>query len=195
MTMGVCYGGEITLDEEKMSLVAIDVETTGLSARSGGRIIEVGAVVVENGTLGEEFNSLVNPGVKIPGSATRIHGITNTMLRHQPPPNSVFRQLQKFMGRSTLIAHNAAFDMAFLRAEFTRMDWEFDYRQICTLRMSRQLLPGLANYKLATVHKYLYGSKSCGSRRHRALADAQMAGRIWLRLFERGQDNSGSMIS
>lgn len=106
--------------DDKGIYVAIDVETTGLSTRTGGRIIEIGAVALNNGKLGAEFQSLVNPGVAIPASAQRIHGISSAMLQDRPVPEHAFSRLREFIGTSTLIAHNAVFDMAFLHSEFRR---------------------------------------------------------------------------
>ena len=106
--------------DDKGIYVAIDVETTGLSTRTGGRIIEIGAVALNNGKLGAEFQSLVNPGVAIPASAQRIHGISSAMLQDRPVPEHAFSRLWEFIGTSTLIAHNAVFDMAFLHSEFSR---------------------------------------------------------------------------
>ncbi len=164
--------------------IAIDVETTGLSPRHGGRVIELAAVALEDNDLGEEFQSLINPGVHVPKVVQRIHGITDAALQGQPPPEYVFRQFQAFIGTGTLIAHNAPFDMGFLRAEFKRQDIAMQNPNLCTLKMSRKQLPGLPDYKLATVYRHLFGELPVDPQ-HRALADARMAGRIWLEIMER----------
>ena len=163
--------------------IAVDVETTGLSPRYSARIIEIAAVALKNNGLAEEFQSLINPGVNIPKVVQRVHGITNAALRGQPPPEYVFRQFREFIGSDTLIAHNAPFDMGFLRAEFSRQGLEMQNHNQCTLQMSRKHLPDLPDYKLATVYRHLFGELPADPQ-HRALADARMAGRIWLALMK-----------
>ncbi|VAW38111.1 hypothetical protein MNBD_DELTA03-208 [hydrothermal vent metagenome] len=169
--------------------IAIDVETTGLSPRFGGRIIEIAAVIMSADGFGAEFQTLINPGVNVPVAAKRVNGISTAMLRNKPEPPDVFPEFKEFIGGHTLLAHNAAFDMGFLRSEFLRLNMETHNPNICTLKMSRKLLPGLPDYKLATVYRHLFG---CLPReaRHRALTDAKMAGRIWLELTKRGNKHA-----
>jgi len=161
--------------------IAVDVETTGLSPRYGARVIEIAAVALNDDGLAAEFQSLINPGVNIPKVVQRVHGITNTALQGRPPPEYVFSQFREFIGSATLIAHNAAFDMAFLGAEFRRQGMDMLNPNICTLKMSRKRLPGLENYKLETVYRHFFGTLPPVPR-HRALVDAGMAGRIWFEL-------------
>jgi len=163
--------------------IAVDLETTSLSARHGGRIIEIAAVALADDGLEAEFQSLINPGVPIPVGAQRVHGITADLLQGQPSPEYVITQFRKFIGVDTLIAHNAQFDVNFLKYEFNRFGLDMVNRNICTLSMSRRCLPGLQNYKLATVYRHLFNELPGG--RHRALTDARMAGRIWQELIKR----------
>ncbi|MFW8602363.1 PolC-type DNA polymerase III [Desulfobacterota bacterium M19] len=163
--------------------VAVDVETTGLSPRYGARVIEIAAVVLQHNSPAVEFQSLVDPGVPVPAVVQRINNITDAVLQGQPKPEDVFTQLREFIGTNTLIAHNAVFDMGFLRAEFSRQGHEMSNPSVCTLQMSRNLLPGLPDYKLATVYRHLFGELP-QEPRHRALTDARMAGRIWLELMK-----------
>jgi DNA polymerase III epsilon subunit family exonuclease len=186
LTQGVWYGenmkSEILRPNERY--IAVDVETTGLSPRHGARIIEIAAVALNDNGLAEEFQSLINPGVNVPKVVQRVHGITNAALRGQPPPEYVFSQFSSFIASNTLIAHNAPFDMGFLRAEFKRQNMEMRNHNQCTLQLSRKRLPGLPDYKLATVYRHLFGELPADPQ-HRALADARMAGRIWLELKKR----------
>ncbi len=101
--------------------IAVDVETTGLSPRRGHRVIEIGAVAIENGWLGHSFHRLINAGVRIPASATHVHGITTDMLNNAPPPKIAFEEFRQFLGNATLVAHNAAFDISFIKSEMARM--------------------------------------------------------------------------
>ena len=165
--------------------IAIDVETTGLSPRFGARVIEIAAVVLSANGFGLEFQSLINPGVNVPIAARRVNGISTAMLRNQPKPPEVFKEFKKFIGDHTLLAHNATFDMNFLRSEFLHINIEMSNPNICTLKMSRKLLPGLPNYKLATVYRHLFGHMPRDAS-HRALTDAKMAGQIWLELTKKG---------
>jgi len=162
--------------------VAIDVETTGLSPRNGHHIIEIGAVAIEDGRMTEEFESLVKVEKKIPQKVQRIHGISNEMLLNQPKLDEIFPQLRFFLKNSIIIAHNAWFDMNFLRHEAKRLSATLNNRYICTMEMSRKYYPGLPNYKLDTVYRHLFGAIATDIRRHRALDDARMAARIWMEM-------------
>jgi DNA polymerase-3 subunit epsilon len=165
-------------------VVAFDVETTGLSPHRGHRVIEIGAVRVVNGAFGEEFHSLIDCGGSISMSAQRIHGITPAMLRGQPPPTDVFAAFRDFIGRAPLAAHNARFDMSFLRNEFSRLGWPLPNRSLCTLEACRQRLRMLPDYRLETVARRLVGPQPPGSREHCALDDARLVARVWVALAE-----------
>ncbi|MBN2180148.1 MAG: 3'-5' exonuclease [Deltaproteobacteria bacterium] len=165
--------------------VALDVETTGLSPRKGHRIIEVGAVAIEYGKPVGELSSLVNSGRKIPCQTARIHGITDAMLTNQPLPDEIMPRLWDFLKDSIVIAHNARFDVEFLRHEFGLISLQLENKAVCTLEMSRKLYPGLPNHRLNTVYRYLFGEKPANVQRHRALDDAKMTAAIWLEMVKR----------
>ncbi|MCX5846612.1 MAG: 3'-5' exonuclease [Deltaproteobacteria bacterium] len=160
--------------------VVLDVETTGLNAARGDRIIEIGAVVVQNGAIIDEFHSFVKPPKQISKSAQLVHGITDAMLIGQPTPEEVFPQFYDFIKNSVLVAHNAKFDIGFLRIEFPRHRLSLNHRYICTLEMSRQHFPRLSNHKLGTVYRHLVGKSTADIQAHRALGDAHMVAAIWL---------------
>lgn len=164
--------------------VVIDVETTGLSVGYGDRVIEVGAVAVDGGEILAEFGSLIRVEKSIPRRVSRIHGITNDILAGQPLPNEVYPALRDFVGDSVLVAHNARFDLAFLRQEFGRLGYRFDNRSVCALEIARRRLPLLSDHRLETVYRHLFGALPEGGRRHRALDDARLAARIWEELRE-----------
>ena len=124
--------------------VVVDLETTGLSPRHGHRIIEIGAVAVEDGAVVEEFTTLIDAGVPIPPTVQAIHGITDEMLEGQPKPEEALPRFSAFIGDSVLVAHNAAFEVTFLRHEFARLKLGFPNRHVCTLEMSRRRLPAPA---------------------------------------------------
>jgi DNA polymerase-3 subunit epsilon len=163
-------------------IVAFDVETTGLSPGRGHRVIEIGAVRIVDGALSDEYHSLIDCGGSISMSAQRIHGITPAMLRSQPQPAAVFTAFRDFIGQAPLVAHNARFDMSFLRHEFGRLGWPLSNRSICTLEACRRRMIRLPDYRLETIARRLLGLLPIDSRKHRALDDARLVARVWLAL-------------
>ena len=161
-------------------LVFIDVETTGLDPRRGHRIIEIGAIAMEANQIISEFQSFVQVNYLIPRHVSKIHGITNDMLVGQPTPEQIYPEFKDFISDSLLIAHNAMFDIGFLRSEFNRLNQRFPNPSICTLKISRRRYPRLPNYKLATVYSHLVGEQPVNAKKHRALDDARMVAAIWL---------------
>lgn len=121
--------------------VVFDVETTGLDPARGHRIIEIGAVAVSGDTMGEEFQSLIHTGAPIEKAARKIHGITQEMLVGQPDAKEVVTLFKDFIGASTLVAHNAPFDVGFLQWECMRAGLILNCRYRCTLKMSRKQFP------------------------------------------------------
>ncbi|MDX9746140.1 MAG: 3'-5' exonuclease [Syntrophales bacterium] len=160
--------------------VAFDVETTGLNYSTGHRIIEIGAVLISNGSILGQFSSLINPNKKISRNAQKIHKIKEEMLMDQPRPEEVYPKFEDFIKYSTLVAHNAPFDMAFLRQEFHLLHLDLNHPYVCTLDLSRRRFPHLANHKLSTVHRHLFGNQQNNFQAHRALDDARMVAAIWL---------------
>ena len=167
--------------------VVLDFETTGLSPARGHRIIEIGAVALRAGEPVSEFHSLINPARSVPKTIQEIHGIDNEMLISQPPPDEVIPEFRDFIGASTLIAHNAQFDLGFLRNEFGLLGFNLANRSFCTLEISKELCPGLPNYRLETVYEHLFGNfEESKVKRHRALDDARLTAKIWLELERMG---------
>ncbi len=164
-------------------LIAIDVESTGFSPARGDRVIEIGAVVVEHRRIAGEFHSLVNIGQRVPLSAVRVHGITENMLAGEPGPQDVFPRFQDFIGGSVLLAHNAPFDVGFLRHEFGRLGMGLTNQYRCTLALSRRRFPNLRDHKLETVYRHLFGPPPEGTRIHHALDDARMVALVWLEMM------------
>jgi DNA polymerase III subunit epsilon len=169
--------------------VILDIETTGLSPCRGHRIIEIGAIALENGHPAEEFCSLIKVDRTIPLEVQQIHGITDEMLAGEPGAEEVLPRLYDFLGDGVIVAHNARFDLGFLRHEFARLSLPLRNRSLCTLQMSWRLYPRLPDHKLDTVYRHLFGEIGGNIRRHRALDDARMAARIWMEI----QQTYGSM--
>lgn len=165
-----------------MRYVVFDVETTGLFVERGHRIIEIGAIEFMNGLIGKEFHSLIDIGKPVSKAVQKIHGITTAMLAGQPQPQEVFASFRQFIGDSTLVAHNADFDVWFLRYEYWRLKHTLSNPCRCTLKLSRKRYPGLPDYKLETVAKHVLGIEVDRGRRHRALDDARLTARIWIEM-------------
>lgn len=165
-----------------MEVIIFDVETTGLSPERGDRIIEIGAIKILGERIVDEYESLISLTAPISPHAQSVHGISSMMLRGQPDPHVVFSSFRKFIGTASLVAHNVQFDSRFLRAEFGRLGYGLPNRLECTLRLSRQSLAKLPNYKLETVYRHLGGVVTIEMQRHRALDDARMAAFVWLAL-------------
>jgi len=162
--------------------IVCDVETSGLSPRHGGRVIEIGAVACEDGQIVEEFGTLINVDCSIHWAAERVHGISRRMLAGMPEPEEVWRAFQSFIGGCPVVAHNATFDAAFLRHEMTMLGMHMNNRFFCSLALSRKCLPHLPNHRLATVAQHLLGALPPTIRLHRALYDARLAAKIWMAL-------------
>ncbi|MBV5339473.1 MAG: 3'-5' exonuclease [Deltaproteobacteria bacterium] len=164
--------------------IAVDVETSGLSVQRGGRVIEIGAVVLQGGVIVAEFGSQIDTGASISYGAFLVHGISEGMLSGQAAPEHVWSSFLKFAGDAPLVAHNAPFDSGFIRHELVLLGCELPNQWHCTVRLARQKLPQLPNHKLDTVYRYLFGGLPKSVQRHRALDDARLAARIWARLTE-----------
>jgi DNA polymerase-3 subunit epsilon len=162
--------------------VVVDLETTGLSPRHGHRVIEIGAVAVENGAIAGEFSTLIDAGVPIPPEVQAIHGITDEMLEGQPRPEEVLPRFYDFIAGSVLIAHNAVFDIRFLRHEFARLKIGLPHRYVCTLEISRRRFPRLADHTLETIYLHLFPDPDFLRQNHRALDDARMTAKIWMKM-------------
>lgn len=160
-------------------VVVIDLETTGFSPLRGHRIIEIGAVALQGGGVIGEFHSLIDPGRSVPLAAVRVHGITEAQLQGQPTAAEVLPRLHRFLDGSPLVAHNAPFDINFLRHEFARFGLGVTPPCHCTLRLCRRLFPRLPNHRLETVSRHLFGDTGSGPL-HRALADARLTARVWM---------------
>lgn len=165
--------------------VAFDVETTGLSPFSD-RIVEFGAVRFRaDGTELERLQILVHPGCSIPAQVSRIHGITNAMVRSCPTLEEVLPQIQAFLStpKALLLAHNATFDVRFLTASFRRHKASMPANPVVDLlKLVRHSLPALSNHRLETVARHL---RIANTTEHRALADAVIVRQVFHHLLQR----------
>jgi len=161
--------------------VVFDLETTGAKAPPC-RITEIGAYRIRGGKITEEFHTLVNPQMAIPPFITSLTGISNQMVRYAPKFEEVGPRFMEFIGDSVLVAHNATFDMRFLNHEIGRIYDEYRVANpcLCTVQLSRKLLPDIENHKLKTVARHYNVSLV---NHHRASDDARATAEIFLNLM------------
>ncbi len=164
------------------SVVVLDFETTGLSPNQGDRAIEIGAVKIVNGEVVESFQELMNPGCRISSFIESYTGISNTMLKAAPPCKTVMDKFHRFIGDANLVAHNASFDSKFLEAELERIDRALSSEFACSMLIARRIYPNAPNHKLGTLVDYK--DLPNDGTFHRALADSQMTGHLWLGMIE-----------
>ncbi|NTV02168.1 MAG: 3'-5' exonuclease [Chlorobiaceae bacterium] len=159
------------------TVVVLDFETTGLSPQYGDRAIEIGAVLIENGSIVNRFQKLMNPGFRISPFIEGYTGITNDMLKGQPRCEEVMAEFAGFIDGRNIVAHNASFDRRFLDAELKRASRAFDGACCCSLLVARRIYLDAPNYRLQTLVSHA-GIRPAGSF-HRALADAEMTASLW----------------
>lgn len=169
----------------KQRYIAFDVETTGLSPYND-RIIELGAVLFENGIPVKKYGTLVNAMVNIPSAASKVNHITNQMIKGAPSEKESYIKLIDFLGdalqeKTVICAHNAKFDIDFLSETLMRLGHNANIYYVDTLSLSRNLVKGLANYKQDTVATYF---EQYNSSAHRAESDAAICGSIMWKLLE-----------
>ena len=168
--------------------IIFDLETTGLSAATE-RIIEIGAVKVENGEISESFDLFVDPEKAITPEITRLTSITNEMVAGAPKEADALEQFFRFCdGCDILVAHNADFDMGFLRSAIRRCGREEDPVQIDTLVMARAMYPELKKHKLDTIAERLGVTQK---HHHRADDDARVLAEIFLKMVQKLVEDAG----
>jgi DNA polymerase III subunit epsilon len=147
----------------------IDVETTGFGA-SGNKITDISVFVYDGEKIVNEFHSLVNPECKISYRITQLTGITDQMVAHAPKFYEIAKQIEEITKDTVFVAHNVNFDYGVIRGEFTSLGYDYKREKLCTVRLSRKLIPGLPSYSLGNL---------CGAvgitieGRHRAYGDAK----------------------
>jgi DNA polymerase III subunit alpha, Gram-positive type len=162
------------------SFVVFDVETTGLNP-SSDRLIEIGAVKIQNFQIVDSFNTFVNPGIPIPPFITKLTSIHDDMVKDAPLPKEALASFLEFTQDSVLVAHNANFDMGFIRLGALREGLAFQNPLIDTVTLSRRLLPELKKHKLNIVAKH-FGIAL--ENHHRAVDDALATAKIFLKFLE-----------
>lgn len=178
------------------SFVVVDIETSHFHPEKGGMIIEIGAVKIENDSIVDTFESLINPERKITAKITEITGITNDMLVGQPLYQQVLPKFYEFSKNSVIIAHNSMFDWdRFLLFFYKKVGIYPNNPVIDTLKLARKYIPkNKEGYNLGAICKAL-DVKNEDS--HRALSDAKATGEIFLHIKNNllPEDNTGEQLS
>ena len=170
-----------TLDD---TYIVFDIETTGFSSIRD-RIIEIGAVKVENGQIVDKFSTFVNPERPIPFEITNLTSITDEMVLDAPTIEVVLPQFLEFIGEGALVAHNAGFDVGFIEQNCRVLGLEQEFTSVDTVALARVLLPTLSKYKLNLVAKALGISLE---NHHRAVDDAGATAEIFVKFVEMLKD-------
>jgi DNA polymerase III subunit epsilon len=166
----------------EVGFAVVDVETTGGGVERGHRITEIAVVEVHGGRIVDEYQTLVNPGRRIPPGVTALTGITDAMVATAPLFEDVAEEVVRRLEGRVFVAHNVAFDWAFVSGELIRTMGESpDPVRMCTVRMVRRLVPELRHRNLDVVSRH-FGVEVLG--RHRAYGDALATARILLRLLD-----------
>ena len=161
----------------------IDIETTGGNARFE-KITEIAVLLHDGEKITEEFSTLINPEKSIPPFISRLTGITDEMVAGAPRFFEVARKLVELTEGKIIVAHNAQFDYGFIREEFRTLGFTFNRNTLCTVKLSRKLIPGHRSYSLGNICEKL-GIEN--EARHRAAGDALATSKLFDLLIARDE--------
>ena len=162
----------------------IDVETTG-GGINGNRLTEICIVLLRGAVVVDKFTSLINPEKDIPRHITALTGIDNAMVTDAPKFFEVAKKVEEFTRDAIFVAHNVNFDYNVLRNEFKELGFEYSRRKLCTVRLSRKLIPGLFSYSLGRLCDSI---NIPISNRHRAEGDTDATVILFQRLLSLDED-------
>lgn len=168
----------------------IDIETTGGSPIKS-RITEIAIVLYDGEKVLDRFETLINPESYIPYNITELTGITDEMVADAPKFYEVAKQIVEMTKGAIFVAHNVNFDYKFIKEEFARLGYKYMRKQLCTVRLSRQTLPGLRSYSLDSMIKHL---KIEMKDRHRAMADAEACRIILEHILNQQKENEVELM-
>jgi DNA polymerase III subunit epsilon len=146
----------------------IDVETTGTGYKTG-KITEIAIIIHDGREVVDSFNTLINPEQKIPWQIQQLTGISNAMVENAPKFYEVAKKIVEMTGDCIFVAHNASFDYNFIRQEFEYLGYDYRREKICTVKLSRKLIPHKRSYSLKNICQEL---NIANTNPHRAFGDA-----------------------
>ena len=168
------------IDDEEF--VVFDIETTGLNSHTN-EIIEIGAVKIKAGRIVDRYSQLINPERPIPYHITEITSITDEQVANEPKINEVIGKFVDFVGDAVLVAHNAPFDMGFIKRDIKKyLSIDYQCSVIDTLQMARDLFPDLKKYGLGDLNKTLGLALE---KHHRAVDDSQATANMFIIFLEK----------
>lgn len=169
----------------------IDIETTGGNPRRD-KITDIAVLLHDGYRVIREYSTLVNPECRIPYHITALTGITNEMVADAPRFYEIARELVELTTDTVFVAHNVAFDYGFVRSEFQRLGYDFRREKLCTVRLSRKIIPGHTSYSLGKLCSDLNIEIN---NRHRALGDAVATAQLFDILVQTECANQTKFIS
>ncbi|WP_218598218.1 exonuclease domain-containing protein [Polaribacter sp. NJDZ03] len=164
-----------------MLYTVVDIETTG-NGYKGSKITEISIFVFDGKTVIDEFTSLVNPEQNIPAFITNLTGITNAMVRNAPKFYEIAKKVAEITEDTIFVAHNVNFDYNIIHEEFKNLGFDFKRKKLCTVRLTRKIMPGLSSYSLGNICTH---ENIAINGRHRAKGDAEATTELFRRLIER----------
>lgn len=167
--------------------VVFDIESTGLDKNSC-KVIEIGAVKVQNGKIIDRWSTFVNPNTKIPKKITEITSITDSMVTGAKTFDEQIDDFIKFCDGCVMVAHNANFDMGFMKKESENCGREFNFPYLDTMMLARCMYKSLSNHRLDTLCKHL---NVINAHHHRAVDDAEATAQAFIKMLDelRAMDN------
>ena len=166
-----------------MEFAVVDIETTGGSSRNE-RIVEIAVVITDGQRILEKFETLVNPEKHIPEYITAITGITNEMVVDAPVFADIASKIDALTKDRIFVAHSVNFDFSFIKKEFQLLNFQYERKKLCTVRLSRKIFPGFRSYSLGSLCSEV---GIAIENRHRALGDAHATAILMNMLVESDQ--------
>lgn len=169
-------------DEDSIvrNYVVFDIETTGLSSKKD-KIIEIGAVKIQDNQIVDRFSALIDPQIPIPSQIVQLTGITDKMVRGRPSIAEILPSFLEFVGECPVVAHNAGFDTSFIKENCIQLGLSFSNTIIDTLGLARILMPNLKKHRLDVVAKALHIELN---NHHRAVEDAEATAKIFINFLD-----------
>ncbi|WP_420836577.1 PolC-type DNA polymerase III [Anaerosphaera multitolerans] len=167
-------------DTDKDTFVVFDIETTGFSARTD-EITEIGAVKIKDGIIIDRYSQLVNPVIPIPQVVVELTGISNAFVANEPTIDLVIPEFYEFCKDSILVAHNANFDMSFIKRDMRKYGFNHKFPVLDTLSLARAVVKDTKRFNLGTLSKKL-GVTLVNA--HRAVNDAEATAEVFLKMLE-----------